>query len=69
MTDGDIETIDKNGQWVNRVIGEAELNESFSSKEEAVDAGRALARVLGTNHIVRESTPTGVITDPQEDGD
>lgn len=69
MKDGDVETIDKNGQWVNRVIGETELSESFSSKEEAVDAGAALARVLGTKHVVRESTPTGVITDPQEDGD
>jgi hypothetical protein len=66
MPDGDVETIDKGGQWVNRVVGETELSESFSSKEEAIDAGQALARVLGTRHIVCESEPTGVITDPQE---
>jgi hypothetical protein len=67
MTNGDVETLDKGGQWVNRVIGEPELSESYSSKEEAVGAGAELARVLGTKHVVRESEPTGVITDPQEE--
>lgn len=66
MTDGDVETIDKNGQWVNRVIGETELSESFSSRAEAIAAGEELSRVLGTRHVVCESEPTGVITDPQE---
>ncbi|MBK4346928.1 DUF2188 domain-containing protein [Lacisediminihabitans changchengi] len=64
MADGDVETIDKNGQWVNRVIGAPELSESFSSKIEAIDAGRSLAEELGSTHTVRESDPTGVITDP-----
>jgi hypothetical protein len=66
MADGDVETLDKGGQWVNRVVGEPELSESFSSRDEAVDAGRALANELGTKHTVKESEPTGVITDQGE---
>jgi hypothetical protein len=64
MADGDVETFDKRGQWVNRVIGEPERSKSFSSKQEAIDAGQALVRELGTHHLVREADPTGVITDP-----
>lgn len=66
MADGDVETIDKRGQWVNRVAGGPEQSRSFSSKEEAVDAGRALATQLGTRHTVHEADPEGVITDPGE---
>ena len=63
MAQGDVETIDKRGQWVNRVVGDSELSASYSSKTEAVEAGQALADQLGTKHIVVESEPTGVITD------
>ena len=66
MADGDVETIDKRGQWVNRVVGDAELSASYSSKTEAVEAGQALADQLGTRHIVVEAEPTGVITDDGE---
>lgn len=66
MPDGDVETIDKGGQWVNRVIGESELSESFSSRDEAVAAGHTLAQELGTVQSVRESAPTGAITDRDE---
>lgn len=64
MADGDVETMDKDGQWVNRVIGEPERSRSYSSRAEAIEAGSALAAELGTNHIVVEATPTGDITDP-----
>ncbi|MBF0671813.1 MAG: DUF2188 domain-containing protein [Salinibacterium sp.] len=63
LRDGDIETVDNRGQWVNRVIGKPELSESFSSREEAVEAGRALAEQLGTKHVVSDAEPTGAITD------
>jgi hypothetical protein len=45
------------------VVGDSELSASYSSKTEAVEAGRALADQLGTRHTVVESEPTGVITD------
>jgi hypothetical protein len=63
MTDGDVETVSKRGQWVNRVVGEPERSQSFRSKEEAIDAGRELAATLGIRHRVIESDETGVITD------
>jgi hypothetical protein len=63
MRDGDVITVSKRGQWVNRVIGGEELSESFASRDEAVDAGRSLAAQLGSRHVVVESEPTGVITD------
>ncbi|MFC5789268.1 DUF2188 domain-containing protein [Agromyces tardus] len=63
MHDGDVETLSKRGQWVNRVIGGEELSQSFRSREEAIDAGRELAAVLGSEHFIVESEETGVITD------
>jgi hypothetical protein len=66
MQDGDVETIDKGGQWVNRVVGEPERSESYSSKSEAIEEGVALAKSLGTTHTVAESDPTGDITDDGE---
>jgi hypothetical protein len=63
MDDGDVITMSKRGQWVNRVVGGEELSESFRSREEAEDAGRSLAAQLGSRHIVLESEETGVITD------
>jgi len=63
LNDGDVETLSKRGQWVNRVIGGEELSESFSTREEAVQAGQALANELGSRHVVRDSEPTGAITD------
>lgn len=63
MADGDVETRSNRGQWENVVEGKPELSQSYASREEAVDAGRELASKLGTNHVVRESEPTGVITD------
>jgi hypothetical protein len=66
MADGDVETFDNRGQWVNRVIGEPERSRSFSSKQEAIDAGRVLAEQLGSTHTVIEAESTGTITDPGE---
>lgn len=67
LRDGDIETLDKRGQWVNRVIGHEEISESFSSREEAIEEGQKLAAQLGSHHIVRPAEPEGVITDPVEE--
>jgi len=68
MPEGDVETVDKRGQWVNRVVGEPERSQSFASRDEAVAAGQALAAELGTSHTVAEAEPEGVITDASDDG-
>lgn len=64
MANGDVETMDKRGQWVNRVVGEPERSKSFASKDEAIAAGEALAKQLGTKHTVQDAAPEGDITDP-----
>lgn len=66
MNDGDVITMSKRGQWVNRVVGGEELSQSFRTREEAEDAGRELAAVLGSRHVVVDTDETGVITDEGE---
>ena len=63
MSQNDVTTRSNRGQWENSVEGRPELSASFSSKEEAVDQGRALADQLGTHHTVEDAEPTGTITD------
>lgn len=69
MTDGDVTTRSKNGQWVNHVEGEPENSRSFSSREEAVMAGASFASERGTRHVVEESEPTGGIGDGGDEVD
>ncbi|HTN54684.1 MAG TPA: DUF2188 domain-containing protein [Microbacterium sp.] len=66
MARGDVETVSKNGQWVNRVEGEAELSQGYASKEEAIEEGARLAAETGARHTVRDAPPTGVVTDEQD---
>lgn len=63
---GDIVTMSKRGQWVNRVEGEEELSQGYATREEAVEAGRRMAEEAGTNHRVIDAEPTGVVTDEQD---
>lgn len=69
MSRGDVTTRDNRGQWENSVEGEPERSQSYSSREEAVDAGASLAAELGGRHIVDDAEPTGVITDEGNDDD
>jgi len=66
---GDVVTMSKRGQWVNRVEGEEELSQGYATKEEAVDAGRRMAEEAGTRHHVIDAEPTGVVTDEQDADD
>ncbi len=63
MSQNDVTTRSNRGQWENSVEGRPELSASFSSKEEAVDQGRATADELGSQHVVEDAESTGVITD------
>ena len=40
MDDGDVITMSKRGQWVNRVVGGEELSQSFRSREEVEQSQR-----------------------------
>lgn len=69
MTDSanTVVTRSNRGQWENAVPEHPELSRSYSSKEEAIDEGRATADELGWHHVVEDAAPTGVITDPQDE--
>lgn len=60
---GDVVTISKRGQWVNRVEGDEELSQGYATKEEAIEAGRRLAEASGTRHRIVDAEPTGAVTD------
>jgi hypothetical protein len=51
------------GQWETVVEGRPDLSSSYSSREEAIDAGRTVADALGAQHRVEDAEPTGAITD------
>lgn len=54
MPDGDVETFHQDGQWRNRVEGTGSgAITVHDTKDEAVRAGRDLARDRGVEHIVR----------------
>lgn len=53
------------GQWEVVVAEKPELSRSYSSREEAIEAGSAIADQLRTSHVVEDAEATGVITDPQ----
>ncbi|KQM40705.1 hypothetical protein ASE56_07915 [Microbacterium sp. Leaf203] len=63
MSQNDVTTRSNRGQWENTVEGRPELSASFSGREEAIDQGRAVADELGSQHIVEDAEPTGVVTD------
>ncbi|MFJ4037795.1 DUF2188 domain-containing protein [Microbacterium sp. NPDC090007] len=65
MTQNDVTTRSNRGQWENAVEGRPELSASFSSREEAVDQGRALADDLGSRHLVQDAESTGAVTDEE----
>ncbi|WP_456283286.1 DUF2188 domain-containing protein [Microbacterium sp. JZ101] len=69
MTGTHVETFAKRGQWISRVAGDSELSQSSASREEAIEAGRALAERLGVPHRVVDSEPTGVASDEQSGAD
>jgi hypothetical protein len=53
MPKGDVETFYENNVWSNQVHGEGRTDELFEKKDDAVEAGRALAKERGVEHIVK----------------
>lgn len=51
MARGWIHTVHRNGIWINEIEGEGEATR-HSTKDEAVDRGRALARRRRTEHVI-----------------
>lgn len=53
MPTGDVETVHSNGKWHNAIEGTDQVSEEFDTKEEAVREGRAMARDLKVEHIIK----------------
>jgi hypothetical protein len=53
MPEGDVETYHSKGTWRNRIEGHEDLPGGHTSRESAIEAGRAEARERNVEHIVR----------------
>jgi hypothetical protein len=58
MPHGDIETFHEDGEWHNRVEGEAGLLGSIGSREEAAESGKHEAIRRRVEHIIRKVVGT-----------
>jgi Uncharacterized protein conserved in bacteria (DUF2188) len=58
MPQGDVVTFHEQGSWKNRVEGEGGSEQSYSSRDEAIVAGRALAMQREVEHIIRREDGT-----------
>jgi hypothetical protein len=52
MADGDVHTVHKDGTWTNTIEGTTGPSETFNTKEQAVAAGRELARASHVEHLI-----------------
>ena len=62
MKRGDIETVFRDGAWINWSVGVG-LVSRHSDKQSAINSGRLLARVRNTTHWVRDEA------EPAAEGD
>ncbi len=58
MADGFIHTVYANGEWANTVEGADSSGGTYPTKEEAVAAGRELARQRSTEHVIHNQDGT-----------
>jgi hypothetical protein len=52
MADGDVHTVHKDGSWTNTIEGGSSPARTFDTKDDAVTAGRDLARKAGAEHLI-----------------
>ncbi|MEV7552955.1 DUF2188 domain-containing protein [Amycolatopsis sp. NPDC089917] len=55
---GDVETYCENGQWKNKVEGGERATSTHGTKEEAVEAGREMAKERKVEHVIRNQDGT-----------
>lgn len=58
MADGFIHTVHRDGKWVNEVEGGERASSTHDTKDEAVAAGRELARNRKTEHVMHNKDGT-----------
>jgi hypothetical protein len=52
MADGFVHTVYRDGRWINEVEGVERASSTHDTKDEAVRAGRDLARSKKTEHVI-----------------
>ena len=57
MADGFVHTVYKNDQWVNEIEGGGDFG-TYSTKEDAVAAGRSRAQQDKTEHVIHNQDGT-----------
>ncbi len=57
MANGFVHTVYKNNQWINEIEGDGSVG-SYSTKEEAVTAGRSQAKNDKTEHVIHNQDGT-----------
>jgi len=50
---GDVETYHQDGRWKNKIEGNDRATTTHDTKQEAVEAGREMARQHEVEHIIR----------------
>jgi hypothetical protein len=58
MADGDVHTVHKDGSWTNTVEGGSSPSATYETKDEAVSAGRDLARKHEAEHLIHAADGT-----------
>jgi hypothetical protein len=58
MAEGFIHTVHRDGKWVNEVEGGQRASSTHDTKDEAVTAGRDLARNQTTEHVIHNMDGT-----------
>ncbi len=58
MTEGDIHTVPREGRWANEREGDAGDISTHDTKEEAVEAGRDVARKGKVEHLIHRQDGT-----------
>lgn len=55
---GTVETYFEDGQWKNKVGGNAEPSNAFDTKQEAQEKGREMAKALKAEHVIKNKDGT-----------
>ncbi len=58
MPGGAVHTVHKDGEWINQIEGQGQEAGAFSTKDEAQEAGRALAKRLEVEHLIHNEDGT-----------
>ena len=66
MTGAEVETYYEDGEWRNAIVPGEDVGGPYAGRDEAVAAGREVARERGVEHVVRDEVGTVVEQAPAD---